>query len=541
MLCAWRVGDLWPDGPHCLCPALRPSTYLLLTTTTTFKPQEDGVEALTLQRRFDELQRQERMRRAAAMKYWTLETDELYDRAVESEGGLVKATPQGVVAAMGVTGDAAEAVRQRWNSALSSDLRAKQVQAEGQAKRRAEAKRKVKLADEGKSEAAKTLKTEKKADARAKGEQKVDAAKAETSQRCRVSGDAASSQRTCDESAVSTHHDEGAMSFTWNQAGADGAFEAAIALHGNGVTVATIRDEMAHTMSPAPTESQVKGKLHRRRAADSRTQKEQQTWTKLESVRKRAGEDERAAEKEPEASRTVEMQEPLAVKQRLADAAKGEKADAAKGEKADAAKGEKKAAREQKAEMKATAKKAAEDQRNEASIKAADRWLAEKKADEQKADAEKKAAEDRKAEAETKAAERRVADNAAADERKAETARAKKAEKLALPKAAHKPSPADYAYAMAGKVQLAAMEAASSDLFGVNTAAGVAAYHAFLDSYDVSGDVADAERAGMEAGAAAVPAALTQVAVVEAERVAFVAGLNEFVHKGEEGAIDEVR
>ena len=40
------------------------------------------------------------------------------------------------------------------------------------------------------------------------------------------------------------------MSFTWGQAGADRAFDAAVALHGSDASIAIIRQHMGSTMSP---------------------------------------------------------------------------------------------------------------------------------------------------------------------------------------------------------------------------------------------------------------------------------------------------
>ena len=66
------------------------------------------------------------------------------------------------------------------------------------------------------------------------------------------------------------------MSFTWAQAGADRAFDAAVALHGSDASVGTICQHMGSTMSPAPSTTQVKGRLYRRRGEEGRTPGEQQ-------------------------------------------------------------------------------------------------------------------------------------------------------------------------------------------------------------------------------------------------------------------------
>ena len=96
-------------------------------------------------------------------------------------------------------------------------------------------------------------------------------------------------------------------------------------------------------------------------------------------------------------------------------------------------------------------------------------------------------------------------------ERQAANAAISEAQKVAKAERQAANAAISEAHLAASRVQLVAMGAANSELPGVNVAAGKAAYHAYLDRLAVCSDLADAERAGMEAGAAAMVVAIEAV------------------------------
>ena len=288
------------------------------------------------------------------------------------------------------------------------------------------------------------------------------------------------------------------MSFTWAQAGADRAFDAAVALHGSDASVGTICQHMGSTMSPAPSTTQVKGRLYRRRGEEGRTPGEQQEWMKLEAERKdrrsSMTEEERAADTHPEASRTVEMHELLAeaaVKRKSAAEAKAE------------AEAKRKSAAEAKAKSKAEARAAKAERKSEAEAKATS--AAEDKA-KRKSEAEAKAT----SEAEAKA--KRKTDRCDAEACRAGSTRA----------------------------QHEAMEAVPSPqaaLPGVTDAAGKAAKIEYVQS---GGDMAAALRAGaVAAGVAAAAAAASKKRAEDVYDVVCtksISTLRQLLSKEEEGS-----